>query len=67
MIAGAHPGPGTEAGLTPEPPQVRAELGRQPCGTEMVNAGNGLPQPPFLFTRRHRRDDLDIEFLQLLF
>jgi hypothetical protein len=67
MIAGAHPGPGTEACLAPEPPHVRAELGQQHCGTEMVNAGNGLHQPPFLLVRRHGRDDLDIEFLELLF
>ena len=67
MIAGAHPGPGTEAFLGPEPPHVRADPGQQPCGTEMVNAGNGLHQPPFLLIRRHRRHDLVIEILELFF
>jgi len=33
----------------------------------MVNAGNGLHQPPFLLVRRHRCHDLDIEILELLF
>jgi hypothetical protein len=67
MIAGAHPGPGTEAFLAPEPPHVRAGFGQQHCGTQMVNAGNGLHQLPFLLVRRHRRHDLDIELLELLF